>query len=218
MKCNRWTKVEVNFLKENFEIKGGLYCAEKLEGRTIEAVRVKAARLGLRRDGAARYDRPDTPSGYIYCFSCKEVLEEGRFYRKTKKGKYGKKSDMCRACSQESARRTYRKHSSSIVDKYKSHPEKKIYQNVKGRAKKQNIPFDLELSDIILPKKCPVLGIDIIPFSSSDNSPSVDKLDPNKGYVKGNIAIISRRANSIKFNANSDEILKVGNWLKDKGL
>ena len=46
------------------------------------------------------------------------------------------------------------------------------------------------------------------------NSPSLDKIIPSKGYVEGNVAWISFKANAIKNDANSEEILKVSKWLK----
>src|SRR6266481_1415047 len=47
-----------------------------------------------------------------------------------------------------------------------------------------------------------------------DRTPSLDRIDPSKGYIKGNIAVISFRANRLKGNATLDEIRKVINYLK----
>lgn len=82
-----------------------------------------------------------------------------------------------------------------------------IFQMVraaKGRAKKQGVPFDITVEDIVIPEKCPALGI---PLNwnigrGKDDSPSLDKIIPNRGYVKGNVAVISARANKIKHNAS----------------
>jgi hypothetical protein len=49
-------------------------------------------------------------------------------------------------------------------------------------------------------------------------SPSLDRLDPKLGYVPGNIVIISVKANLIKSAYGSEDILKVGEWLKSRGL
>jgi len=54
---------------------------------------------------------------------------------------------------------------------------------------------------VVVPEFCPVLGIKIVPGrqgkgkATEDNSPSLDKFIPEKGYVPGNIAVISWRAN-----------------------
>jgi len=92
--------------------------------------------------------------------------------------------------------------------------EKVMLSVVKGRAKRDGIPFDLELDDIIIPEHCPVLGIKIERTNSAfkDSSPSVDKIVPSKGYVKGNIVIVSNRANLIKRDATIDELVKIAKF------
>jgi hypothetical protein len=47
-----------------------------------------------------------------------------------------------------------------------------------------------------------------------DNSYSLDRIDSNKGYVKGNVWVISRRANVIKNNATLEELELLTNNLK----
>ena len=65
-------------------------------------------------------------------------------------------------------------------------------------------------------EKCPILGIKLSRSrfidGPQDNSPSLDKIIPEKGYVKGNIIVISQLANRIKNDATYDEIYKVANW------
>lgn len=83
----------------------------------------------------------------------------------------------------------------------------KIVQ-LKAKAKKQNIEFSIDASDIPLPDKCPIFGI-ILQKSTgrlSNNSPSVDRIDPSKGYVKGNVVVVSNKANSIKREATVAEL------------
>lgn len=98
---------------------------------------------------------------------------------------------------------------------------KKNLSLIKGRAKKQNIPFDLDYAYLasIAPDICPVLGIPLswgerkgIP---TDNSPSLDKFIPHLGYIKGNVAWISYRANVIKNNATQEEVQAVATWMKN---
>lgn len=45
-------------------------------------------------------------------------------------------------------------------------------------------------------------------------SPTLDRIDPKKGYVPGNVAVISDKANAIKSNANYRQIGEVYKWLK----
>ena len=82
-----------------------------------------------------------------------------------------------------------------------------------------DIPYNLDIEYIksILPKDmlCPALGVKIIPGGgSTKNSPSIDRIFPEKGYVKGNVVIVSFEANAIKFTATPDEIIKVGKFYK----
>jgi tRNA G26 N,N-dimethylase Trm1 len=93
-----------------------------------------------------------------------------------------------------------------------------MFRAAKKRAKEQNVPFDITIEDIIVPEYCPILGIKL-QFNvglSKDNSPTLDKIIPSLGYVKGNIAVISKRANTIKNDASIEDIEKVFNWLKTK--
>lgn len=90
--------------------------------------------------------------------------------------------------------------------------EQEIFSRTKSRAKKYNLPFDMTVEDIVIPEKCPVLGIDIIRGPNDGkkgprpNSPSIDRIIPEKGYMRDNIRIISNRANTLKSNASITEI------------
>lgn len=92
---------------------------------------------------------------------------------------------------------------------------KLLWSCAKRRAKKLGIPFDIEISDISIPEGCPALGIKLESNKRHhhDNSPTLDRVIPSLGYVKGNIAVISLRANRIKNDASLLEIEKVASWL-----
>jgi len=82
----------------------------------------------------------------------------------------------------------------------------------KIRAEKRGLQFNLELSDVVIPEFCPVLGIRIernIGKGPSDFSPSLDRIFPERGYVKGNVRIISQKANRIKNDSTMEELEKV---------
>jgi hypothetical protein len=83
------------------------------------------------------------------------------------------------------------------------------------RAKVQNLPFNIELNDIVVPAVCPLLRVPLVISTGhmSPNSPSLDKIVPALGYVKGNVRVISFKANTMKSNASLEEMeLLVNNW------
>lgn len=91
-----------------------------------------------------------------------------------------------------------------------NHREQCILSQAKGRAKKHNLEFNLDISDIVIPEKCPLTGIPInvtIGRKKGWDSPSLDRIDTTKGYIKGNVAVISDLANTMKNHA-SLEILR----------
>ena len=69
--------------------------------------------------------------------------------------------------------------------------------------------FNIEIEDVIIPEECPVLGIPLKVLSGSDNSPTLDRVDNRLGYIRGNVAVISHRANTIKNSASIEELEKV---------
>lgn len=96
-----------------------------------------------------------------------------------------------------------------------------ILKNAKQRADKAGIPFDLttEYLESIAPEKCPVFGFDLgwcslENKSPKPNSPSLDRIKPELGYVKNNVQWLSHLANSMKSNATSKELHQFANWIK----
>lgn len=74
--------------------------------------------------------------------------------------------------------------------------------------------FDLKIEDIVVPKRCPVLGIELFHGAKKIcmNSPSIDRIDNSKGYVRGNVLVVSMKANIIKSNASVEEIRRVADF------
>ena len=120
---------------------------------------------------------------------------------------------------QARTRKKYKSDPQRYKDWYQRHPEKAMWQSARQRAKKQNVPFAIDPSDIVIPLTCPVLGIPLKrnPGIAGPDSPSLDKIEPSLGYVKGNIVVISSRANLIKTNATPSEVMKVAIWLNEGG-
>lgn len=72
--------------------------------------------------------------------------------------------------------------------------------------------FNITPDDIIFPEYCPYLNIRLVigdVFPPKDDNPSIDRIDPSKGYIKGNVEVVSLLANRIKSNASPSDIMKV---------
>jgi hypothetical protein len=80
-----------------------------------------------------------------------------------------------------------------------------LFRSARKRAVKKGLEFNIELKDIYIPEKCLILKVPLI--CGTRYAPSVDRVYPDKGYIKGNIAIISTLANSMKANATPKELL-----------
>jgi hypothetical protein len=87
-------------------------------------------------------------------------------------------------------------------------PEKYMWISCRDRHNKYGIPFNIEISDIKIPQKCPLLEIPIFrsPGKATINSPTVDRIVPELGYVKGNIKVISMKANWMKSSASEEDL------------
>lgn len=106
----------------------------------------------------------------------------------------------------------------------KENPAKLLWKLAKKRAKDNNIIFDLEIEDIIVPDVCPVLGIPIsldlnglVKYRASENSPSLDRTDSKKGYIKDNICVMSYKANVIKNYGTLEDHRKIVEYLTKLG-
>ena len=97
---------------------------------------------------------------------------------------------------------------------------KRLLNSAKVRANKDNLKFNIKIDDIIIPSKCPAIDIKIYKAGkeATYNSPALDKIIPSKGYVKGNVAVISHRGNNLKTNMNVDEITKLVKYLRKMKL
>lgn len=87
--------------------------------------------------------------------------------------------------------------------------ERFMLNQAKCRADKKGMEFNLEVADIVIPTHCPVFGIPLfsnIGKGACPNSPTLDRIDQNKGYIKGNIWVISSKANTIKSYSTVDEL------------
>ncbi len=101
----------------------------------------------------------------------------------------------------------------------RNNPARNIINGSRGRAKQKDLAFDLTIADITpLPERCPALGIrlesGIGNGSNHPNAYSLDRIDNSKGYVRGNVAIISARANRLKRDGTLEEFQGLVDWLE----
>lgn len=147
------------------------------------------------------------------CTECGESKDLAKFYTRYTK---------CRACVSQAGRDRWKTDAAFREEKIRKgtywnqgNPLRVMLSNAKLRAKKYNREFSITLSDLVLPETCPILGIPL-EFSldrAKANSPTLDRIDNTKGYIPGNVWIISRRANMMKNDASTDELLVFAEWV-----
>ena len=126
-------------------------------------------------------------------------------------------------CSHPAYKKGYR-------SKLKPNAFQRLYKqlkNIEYRAKKENIPFNLDIEYFIdkdtkpdgqktgYPDYCPIFGIKLNHEEGSDNRASFDKVLPELGYIKGNVQIISYKANRLKSNMHIKDFEKFIEYIKN---
>lgn len=96
---------------------------------------------------------PIDSEGRKRCLACQQVklAEEFRFDPKQAHYDSGGRRTKCKTCEAELARRKYH---GSIESRVKT-----IIAAAKWRARRNGIPFTLQPSDVVIPSRCPVLGV-----------------------------------------------------------
>lgn len=135
--------------------------------------------------------------GYLVSDTHRECTNCGKLFLITSK------MTLCKICN------------SNRVKSYR--PEWKMHQRAKMRSKENGREFSIEVSDIVIPDVCPILGIELNMNSGKSgayrNSPSLDRIDNSKGYTKNNIQVISQLANAMKCHATNEELHKFAQWV-----
>jgi hypothetical protein len=147
--------------------------------------------------------------------------EKAKINRAAKKRRYyAKHADRLKAESSAYAKATGYASRKAWKERIYSDPGKLLERRildmlgvVRRRAEKRGLDFNLVPEDIVIPETCPILGIPLA-FARGVRggwaaSPAVDRIDNAKGYVRGNVAVISHRANLMKSNATLEEMRAV---------
>jgi hypothetical protein len=165
------------------------------------------------------------------CITCKEKKPEKAFRigGTSFKGKVWR-NKTCQQCKQKARKEKKKNWSEDQLKAYKAqrkasrrnnklniNPERWIWQSAKRRSTKKGLEFNLDVSDIIIPETCPIYDIKLefsITGNTKHNSPSIDRVDNNKGYIKGNVRIISYIANSRKGNITLEQAKNLYLYMK----
>jgi hypothetical protein len=155
------------------------------------------------------------------CVRSKNIMTNYREY-------YDDSGRVCKKCRKYKPYSEYHKHRQCVnghntvcklcrlplsKENYKKQTlEYKLWHRAKIRAKEKGIPFNIEISDIIVPEECPIFKTKF-EVRNHKTCASIDRVIPKLGYIKGNIQIISNRANMIKADASLEEIKKIYEWL-----
>lgn len=145
-------------------------------------------------------ENQDWPEGHRGCKTCGKIKPLTEFHKHRQC--WGGYNSICKVCRLPKSKSDYKNKSQ----------EYNILHRAKTRSVRFNLEFNLELSDIIIPEICPIFKVPFI-VGDVNLTPSIDRIDPNKGYIKGNIMIISNKANRIKSNGTPEEIMQVAKFL-----
>ena len=93
----------------------------------------------------------------------------------------------------------------------RNNPARALLLAAKRRSKMKNLEFNLNFEDIEIPEFCPVFNIPlyISDGGKTDNSPSLERIDNDKGYTKTNTIVVSWKANRMKNNSSIDDLNKL---------
>ena len=132
--------------------------------------------------------------GSKVCNKCSQELPLDAFHNNNK---WGAKRPDCKACS-NAHRKALRK----------ADPRHRLVQHAKKRARDKGIEFAITVEDVTIPDTCPLIGISVFVNDDKigDNSPSLDRIDNSKGYIPGNVMVVSYKANRMKSNATLEEL------------
>ena len=148
---------------------------------------------------------------YKDCVQCKSTLPSKRFSFRTDTKRLRPICDPCRHGNMRSNYESNKQQRIAKTTKYaEDNYEQKILSSALKSSKTKNLEFNLTIEDIVIPEYCPYLGTKITKTLGKGvvwTNASIDRIDSSKGYVKGNVEIISRQANSMKNMATKEELI-----------
>lgn len=97
----------------------------------------------------------------------------------------------------------------SLITDKRENVRGRIVDRLRKSAKDRGLEFSLSSYDLKLVKFCPLLNIklDYNTNIALDSSPSIDRIDSSKGYVKNNVRMVSKLANQMKSSATNEQLM-----------
>lgn len=148
--------------------------------------------------------------GYLICKGCEKVIKK-------------EKTKFCPGCNRElplvEFREGYNRKCNNChrinMNQYSIDPRIRMWRSSKANASLKGREHTIRYDQIKLPKKCVYLGV-LLDYAHPDdregyinpNMATLDRVDSSKGYIPGNVQVISHLANRMKNNATVDELVK----------
>ena len=149
-----------------------------------------------------------------YCPACSSIKDENEFHR-NRANKDGL-SSYCIVCRK--GKRNKAAEAAANKKWRRNNPKQVLVLAAASRAKRAGIPFSISTEDFSIPESCPVLGLRLVAANKRhDGSPTLDRINNNSGYTKGNVVVISWRANRIKSDATLAELQKIVKFYEEIG-
>lgn len=183
----------------------------------------KCTKCGIEKPLAEFYYLRTRDTHYTYCKICvakraREARAKPGYNEWHKAYRSANKPHILELTRSWRAKNTHK--SRAYTDRWRrADPARALFTAAKARSKKFGIAFDLQKLDIHVPDRCPILGI---PFAANTgrgagawwDSPSLDRIDNDLGYVKGNVQVVTRLANCMKSNATREHLLAFADWVR----
>ncbi len=155
------------------------------------------------------------------CKDCdKETSAQYRANNPDEANASSKRSKQKHSVKVKARRKTYYEENSvqimeQMKEALKKNPERGLLKLAKQRCKKSGVVCTITEKDIVIPEFCPILGVKLGfgDMATRDNSPSLDRIQSELGYIPGNVAVISFKANRIKNHGSADQHRRIADWM-----
>lgn len=155
-------------------------------------------------------------SQYLKEWKERKVIEDPDYFKRAGKKAAQKRREFLKN-NPEIARDVSNRALENRKKSRKIDPRTQLLADARKRAKRKGMEYDLTKEDLVVPEVCPVLGLilEVGEGKRQPNSPSIDRIDNSKGYIRGNVAIISLRANALKNDGTIEELKAIVKYMEE---